>query len=306
MLPTPRLILLALPLLLSSCEFDGMQSDRFREDFHMSYKLEPGQRVSVENSNGSIEISGWDKNEVDISGERYAPTEDYLKLLKVDVQASAIAVRIRTIKPARSGWTGPTGGVKYLIRVPRQTILDRVESTNGSLRVEDVQGNALLRSTNGAIRLYRAQGSYDVVTTNGSIEFSVHTGDVKARTTNGGIRAETLTGNLSAETTNGSIHARVVGAATQPMRLETTNGGIEVIAEKQPAGVQATTTNGGITVRLPADLKATVRANSSASISSDFTVSGDVEKKRVRGTINGGGPVLELNTTHGRIRLERL
>ena len=123
-----RSSLLVLPLLLSSCEFDGLQSDRFREDFHMNYKLEPGQRVSVENSNGSIEVAGWDKNEVDISGERYAPTEDYLRQLKVDVQASPSAVRIRTIKPKGIGWSGPTGGVKYLIRVPKQTLLDRKEN----------------------------------------------------------------------------------------------------------------------------------------------------------------------------------
>ena len=300
-----RSSLLVLPILLTSCDFEGLQSGRFREDFHLSYKLEPGQRVSVENTNGSIEISGWDKHEVDISGERYAVTEEYLRLLKVDVQTSPTSVRIRTLKPPRTGWGGPGGGVKYVIRVPRQTLLDRVESTNGSLRVEDVQGNALLRSTNGSIRLYRDQGAYDLATTNGSIEFAVHAGDVKARTTNGGIRAEDLNGGLTAETTNGGIYARLGGAASQ-VRLETTNGGIEVLAEKQPAGVLASTTNGGIAVRLPADLKASVRANSGSSITSEFPLAGDVEKKRVRATINGGGPLLELTTNNGRIRIERM
>jgi hypothetical protein len=302
----PRAFSLVLPLLLSSCEFDGMQSDRFREDFHMNHKLEPGQRVSVENANGSIEVSGWDKNEVDISGERYAPTEDYLRLLKVDVQATAGSVRIRTIMPSRAGWQGPRGGVKYLIRVPRKTLLDRIESTNGSLRVEDVEGNAMLRSTNGSVRLYRAAGNYDVVTTNGSVELSVHSGDVKARTTNGGIRVEDLNGTLTAETTNGAIHARLSGAASQPVRLATTNGGIEVTVEKQPAGLQASTTNGGITLRLPPELRASLRANSGSSISTEFSISGEVEKKRVRGTINGGGPLFDISTNNGRIRLERL
>lgn len=303
---TPQRLLLALPLLLTSCDFDGMQSDRFREDFHLTYKLNPGQRVSVENQNGSIEVSGWDKNEVDISGERYAPTEDYLRLLKVDVQASDSAVRVRTIRPPQMGWRGPSGGVKYFIRVPKQTLLDRIESTNGSLRVEDVQGQALLRSTNGSIRLYRDQGNYDVSTTNGGIEFSVHTGEIKARSTNGGIRADDLTGSLSASTTNGSIHARLMAATTTAMRLETTNGGIEVVSEKQPPAIQASTTNGGITLRLPADLKATVRASSHSAVSSEFEVNGEREKKRIRGTVNGGGPVLELDTNNGRIRLERL
>ena len=48
---------------------------------------------------------------------------------------------IRTLKPTQMNWRGPNGGVKYLIRVPKQTLLDRIESTNGSLRVDDVQGS---------------------------------------------------------------------------------------------------------------------------------------------------------------------
>lgn len=301
-----RFILLALPLLLTSCEFDGMQSDRFREDFHMNYKLERGQRVSVENSNGSVEISGWDKNEVDISGERYAPTEDYLRQLKVDVQASPTAVHIRSLRPSRASWQGSSGGVKYIIRVPRQTLLDRIESTNGSLRVEDVQGNAMLRTTNGSVRLYRAEGAYDVQTSNGSIELSAHTGDVKARSTNGGIRAEGLSGSLTAQTTNGAINARLTGNAASLLRFDTTNGGIDLTMDKQPAGITAGTSNGGITLRLPSDVKASLRASTNSSVSTDFPVAGDVEKKRIRGTINGGGPLVDLSTSNGRIRIERL
>ncbi len=301
-----RFTLLALPLLLTSCEFDGLQGDRFREDFHMNYKLEPGQRVSVENSNGSVEVLGWDKNEVDISGERYAPTEDLLRQLKVDVQASSTAVRIRTVKPSRSSWQGPSGGVKYFIRVPKQTLLDRIESTNGSLRVEDVQGNAMLRTSNGSIKLYRAQGGYDIQTTNGSIELSAHSGDVKARSSNGGIRAEGLNGSLAAETTNGGISARLTGTATGSHRFKTSNGGIEVTIDKQPVGIEASTSNGGITLRLPAEVKASVRASTNSSVTTDFPVAGEVEKKRIRGTINGGGPLFDLSTSNGRIRIERL
>ena len=308
MLQIIRSSLLALPLLLSSCEFHGfaVDSDRFREDFHLNYKLEPGQRISVENSNGSVEVAGWEKNEVDISGERYAPTEEYLRELKVDVQASPTAVRIRTLRPKTTTWHGSSGGVKYLIRVPKQTLLDRIESTNGSLRVEDVQGNAQLRSTNGSVKLYRSQGSYDVLTTNGSIELSSHSGDVKARSTNGGIRAEDLKGSLTAETTNGSIHARLSAVGAAPVRLETTNGAIDVTLEKAAAGLRATTSNGSITVKVPTDLKASIRAHSGSGVNSELPVEGEVDKKRLRGTINGGGPLYEFETNNGRIRLERL
>src|SRR5580704_7032470 len=87
--------------MLAACEdFDiGGSSDRYKEDFHFNYPLNAGATVQVENSNGSVEIVGWDKNTVDIDGTKYAGTEDRLHEIKIEVVPSQSSVSIRTVMP---------------------------------------------------------------------------------------------------------------------------------------------------------------------------------------------------------------
>ena len=61
-------------------------------------------------------------------------------------------------------------GAKYFIRVPRQVQLERINSSNGQIRVEDIQGNAHLETSNGGIRLRQFEGRLDARTSNGPVE----------------------------------------------------------------------------------------------------------------------------------------
>ncbi len=65
----------ALSLILAGCdEMWGERSDRFSENFSQSYTMKPGARLSVENLNGSVEISGWDRDTIEVTGAKYAAT----------------------------------------------------------------------------------------------------------------------------------------------------------------------------------------------------------------------------------------
>ena len=306
---------LSLALLLTGCEFDDHSwgsSDKFKEDFHKTYPLKGGGRVSVENFNGSVEITAWDRDEVDVSGTRYARTQELLDQVKVDVLASADAVRIRTQRPATDSkrWRGGYG-VRYIVKVPRKTELDRIESTNGHLHAEGTEGNARLKTTNGGVKLNSLRGLINATTTNGAVELRDVTGDAELHTTNGSIRTELHKGSVTAETTNGGV--RLALASTSPQKAihaETTNGNVEISAPSLNGNeIHAESTNGNITVRLPGSAKATVRARTSnARVTSDLdvvTTFTNEKKNRLEGTINGGGPLLELTTSNGSVRLER-
>ncbi len=124
-------------LMLAGCEdFDiGGISDRYREDFHFSYPLNAGATVQLENSNGSVEIVGWDKNTIEIDGTKFASSEDRLRDMKIDVQSSQNSVYIRTIPPMpRMG----NYGARYVIHVPRRVELQNVISSNGAIRLETI------------------------------------------------------------------------------------------------------------------------------------------------------------------------
>jgi hypothetical protein len=90
----------------------GGGSDRYREDFHYSFPLSSGGVVRLDNFNGAVEISGWDKNTIDIDGTKYANTEYRLKEIKIEVTPSANSINIRTLPPIdRHG----NAGARYTI-----------------------------------------------------------------------------------------------------------------------------------------------------------------------------------------------
>jgi Toastrack DUF4097 len=123
--------------------------------------------------------------------------------------------------------------------------------------------------------------------TNGRITLTNLANDVEATTTNGGVRGEGLTGAVQAETTNGGVELS--------------------IAKLGAGGLRAETTNGGVSVELPADTKADISAhvtNGGIGVENLTVVStGDKTRRHLEGTLNGGGPKVELSTTNGGVRL---
>jgi DUF4097 and DUF4098 domain-containing protein YvlB len=292
---------------LSSCDgFEGF--DRAKEDFHYSYPLQPGGRLEIENTNGSIDITGWDRNTLDVSGTKYAASNDRLRDIQIKVEATGNNASIRTETPKEVFHGG--FGARYVIRVPRQITLARAHTTNGSFSIEDLEGGGHVTSTNGRISLARDTGDYDVKTTNGAIDLEECSGIEEAATTNGAVRGRIRAGAIEAESTNGGIDFTVVKPQDdKPVRLSTTNGAITLaMAEFHGNPITAETTHGGVTLRLPSDTNAQLRArNSFASISTDFPLSSteEISKHQLKGRLGNGGPLISASSNSGSIRIEK-
>jgi len=300
----------AVPALLglAGCDIDDFSGTRVNQDFHYNYPLQAGGRLSLETFNGSVELTAWDENTVDVSGTRYAPSQAALDALRVDISNTPNSVSIRVLRPAefRGG-----RGARFRIKIPRKTVLDEIGTSNGSIQVSGGAGPARLRTSNGALRVNAVDGDLDLRTSNGSVEAMDVAGAVTVHTSNGRIRLENVHGGLQAETSNGSITALV--AANQdvrPIRLETSNGGIDLtLPANLSSGVRASTSNSGITVHLPGPLNARVSARTSnASVSSDFELrtEGELNKNHLEGVMGNGGPLLDLSTSNGSIRFLRM
>jgi len=299
-----------LPLILApaGCDLEDIVADsaRFREDFHYSYPLKPGGTLELESFNGSVEILGWEKDEVRITGQKYASTQADLGEVKIEVHAAPEAIRLRTLRPERR--RGGMGA-KYLLRVPQQVELERIATSNGSIRVEDVRGASRLTTSNGSITLRRIQGRLEARTSNASISADQLNGDLLLRTSNGSIRLERLEGTLEAVTSNGGVYVRLARpAARRPLRLETSNGSIELTLDAfEDNEIRALTSNGPVTLWLPESAKARLKAiTSNSSIHSDLPVLTRTSGKNIlEGEIGGGGPLIELSTSNSAIRVLR-
>jgi hypothetical protein len=138
---------------------------------------------------------------------------------------------------------------------------------------------------------------------------------VDLRTVNGGVRLGALTGEIHAKTTNGGVKG--VGMIPSVIEASTVNGGIELelgAALDGTDSVQLESVNGGVTLGLTAESKATITAR---CVNGGVRVEGleiareeqsnDFERRRrLNGTMNGGGARVTMSTTNGGIHLNRV
>ncbi len=125
-------------------------------------------------------------------------------------------------------------------------------------------------------------------TVNGKVEANNLSGDVEAKTVNGGINVSTR-GLASAQTVNGSITVAMGRAdGSDDLEFKTVNGSIDISAPASlSAQVEARTLNGEITTDFP------------------ITVQGTFSRRRLSGTIGGGGRQLSLETVNGSVQIRR-
>jgi len=309
---TRLMFLVATAVLLGGCDLDEIgslgNSHAYEKDFHYSYPLKRGGTLALDNFNGSVEISGWDQDKVEIDGVQYASTREMRDAIKIDVTATGDVVQIRTIRPpSRHG----NMGAKFIIKAPRKVNLDRIVTSNGSVKLDDIEGVARIRTSNGSVRAARVHGSLEAHTSNGAVEARDLDGPATIRTSNGRVQVDGVRGALHATTSNGSIVARLRSPEPhRPVKLETSNGGIDLTMDAlEDNEVRASTSNGGITVKLPARIGARVRARTShSSIHTDFDVKRENERSKhsLDGVIGEGGPALELTSSNGSIRLLKM
>lgn len=208
-------------------------------------------RVSVSGMNGAIDVQGEDRSDIALEvrvtaqGTSREDAESLLKQIRIVTEDGIRAEAPRGGMWAHHGWS-----VDYKLRVPRH-IAAELRTTNGGIRVAQVQGQLNATSTNGALTLHDLMGNVHASTTNGGVDISLagdrwHGDGLYASSTNGGINVkvpEHFAAHLMAETTNGGISVgfpvtvqgkiqhRVdsdINGGGPPMHLQTTNGGVSL------------------------------------------------------------------------------
>ncbi len=131
--------------------------------------------------------------------------------------------------------------------------------------------------------------------------------DLDLESRNGGLGVEGVKGSLHLSTTNGGIHLEdVAGDVT----ARTTNGGLSVVLSGNGwdgRGLDAQTTNGGVTLELPEGYSAHLEAgtrNGGFTLDVPITVSGRIGK-RIAADLGSGGAPIRVTTVNGGIRIKQ-
>jgi DUF4097 and DUF4098 domain-containing protein YvlB len=189
---------------------------QFTEEFHQTYALAAGGRVGLNNINGSVHITGWDRNEVKVDAVKYARRKERLNEAKILIDASKDYLSIRTEYPDHNltfredDWDNPAS-VEYTLSVPRTARLDQIKLINGSL---DIQGV---------------------------------TGEVRASCINGHLKASGLGGPVKLSTINNRVEVQFDRLGTSPLELTSVNGDVSLtLPSDSKAELEASTVHGGI------------------------------------------------------------
>jgi DUF4097 and DUF4098 domain-containing protein YvlB len=290
-------------LSLTSCIVGVGDWERYSKDFHSSYPLKPGGKLEVETFNGSVDISAWDQDTVDISGTKYGPSQDEADNLRVDVENHPDSVSVRVPRPTDHR---NNQGARLTIKIPRNTQLERIITSNSSIHTEDGAGPAHLHTSNGSIRVMDLRGELEAETSNNSIELEGVEGNAHVHSSNGHIRAQRVNGSLDASTSNSGVNVDIA-RPDKPVRIDTSNNSVELdLPPNFSSSLHVGTNNGPITLHLADGTNARISARTSnSSIDTDFEVRarGELSRNRLEGEIGSGGPLFDLTTSNGKIHL---
>ena len=290
-----------------------------REEVHKIIIPEAGKPVEIDNINGSVTVSAWDRDVIDVLAvKKTRKNKDELDRVSIVIDNTDV-LKIRTDIDSRNrhertflekllemNWSmEPRVTVEYTVNIPQSCILGKAKTTNGAVTISGTTGDTIAETTNGAVRIEKAQGRILAKSTNGSISAFDITGQIDAVTTNGKINCENISGIINAHTTNGAID---IQDSHSIRKVHTTNSSIDIkLTGFLDCDMDVKTTNGSITLQTPREMNVYLdMSTTNGSIEAEgFTITiSQLSKNHLTGTIGTPERSVTLRTTNGSIRLK--
>ncbi|HEY6212785.1 MAG TPA: DUF4097 family beta strand repeat-containing protein [Vicinamibacterales bacterium] len=240
-------------VVLSGCAHVSLTASATDEWTH-TYPLESGGEVSIENTNGRVEVEPAEGANVEVRAERVAKASseeaarELLPRITINEDVKPARVAISTAKMG-GVLIGVSFEVRYHVRAPR-TAAVKVTNTNGTIVVSSIAGPVEAHGTNGAVNGKSLSGAVDASVVNGSVNIdmaSVGSQKISLRATNGGVTlalpddakaaidASCVNGGIVVngvkievvEQTRRRLQGNINGGGT-PIELKTVNGGVRI------------------------------------------------------------------------------
>jgi TonB family protein len=198
----------------------------------------------------------------------------------------------------------------------------KLHTGGGHIRAGKIRGIAHIDTDGGNITVGEADAYVAVSTGGGQIDFGEAHGSIHAQTAGGGIRVMYVAGPMEVAANGGAI---CLTRVTNTIRAATGDGTITAwispegrdpqLPVRLPGFSQLASGTGDIIVFLPrniaANIDATVESGGIRRIEADPALALNVQARpdgqvHALGALNGGGAVLRLHSTTGKIRMQYL
>ena len=235
-----------------------------RGEFRRTVEVAAGGRLSLENGYGNVEVTGWEKDSVEVVAQGAAAVPGEKRKVRaygfwevkpdVEIKQTDGGLTIRT-RPFDG--PGDPPAVDYTIRVPKSISLSGIRVGKGNLTISDVFGRLEVSIDKGDLAVSNFSGSVDASVGTGNVDVEVldirdddtitissREGDIVLRLEpEAGARVEVEAPrgevrsdfDLGAKTPAPSVSGRI-GSGGATVTMKAADGNIEIRAVKEGPG----------------------------------------------------------------------
>lgn len=247
-------------------------------------------RIDVEIISGSIQVTGWERNQVQVTGT----IGDDVEALEISGSGRSISIDLDI--PDSWGRRHREVDARLEISVPVGARL-AIETVSADITVTEVSGAVELGSVSGSIELSGSPSRADVETVSGDIRVDGDQTSITAESVSGDVELTGVAESVEAASVSGDVDV----SATQIERasFESVSGDLEFSGGLTAnARFHAEVHSGNVTLVLPADTSATWEVETfSGNITNEF---GPGPKKSGQ---HGPGQWLKFTTGAGDARI---
>lgn len=283
-----------------------------------SFDVNNGGKLFVDTDKGTIIIETHSSESIEVEVYFKAKTDDdelaekLFNSFKIDYDHSGSDLSIEAKYRGSKSWLSNLFGgskwnklkVKFKITVPERYNVN-LNTSGGGISVGDLEGYVKAKTSGGGLKFGNIVGDIDGSTSGGGITIGECSGNIDVSTSGGGIEISKCEGEVEANTSGGGIKVYEVYGT---INASTSGGSVYASIQEQPKeDCSLSTSGGGITVKLAQNINVYLDAKTSGgSVSTDFpiTIKGKVQRSKLKGAINDGGPLLKLRSSGGSIKVK--
>ena len=304
---------LVLPLLVVSTVFAQKGWKSSKHDWGTPYEVfefpvqTPGF-VQVYTSGGHIEVKGSTSDEIVVEmyvrkrGDWMRAGEADLSNFDIQVQRTGrgVVAEARRVNRSSNFWDKNRTSISFVVYTPREMSAE-VKTSGGHVTVSGLTGEVNAKTSGGHVTAEDVVGDFTLKTSGGHINVSEHKGNLYAKTSGGHLRLNDVQGTIEAKTSGGHVKLnRVAGY----IDASTSGGHITAEILDIDQGLSLKTSGGHINVTLPEGIGMDLDLRGSRVSTGYLTkFSGTVEKRYIRGSLNGGGIPVTMRTSGGHVNV---
>lgn len=246
---------------LGSCiiavyDYTGSTAFQPFEEFQRFLPFPPGGTLFLQNTDGNIEITGWEEHECEVYAERRLPYtgERRLRILnfnnyipKIDIDSLENFIKIQTIPaPAEDA----SNVVDYFIRVPEAVKLKGIINRRGDIVIADLYGEVYAETQKGDVFVENYSGSLYVSVENGNVEvrlFDLRKEDEIILSTTQGQITLYLQPEVSAKLEMFAPNGKIINEFSPENPSDLNKSSVELMEGN--TWISVTTENGNITIK---------------------------------------------------------